>query len=81
MKQIRNNIRRLIPLLTALFLLIAVYGGVSLALSGRRWFSYSSNAYLRSQKKTVTEGSSYPSTGSVPSWPSPTASAPSGMRT
>ena len=56
MKQIRNNIRRLIPLMAALFLLIGVYGGINLAVSGGRWFAYSSNSYVRRLKQTVTEG-------------------------
>ncbi len=56
MKRMRGNIRRLIPLMCALFLLLGAWGAWNLAVSGRRWFSYSSNVYARQQKQQVTEG-------------------------
>ena len=57
MKKMRMNVRRLIPLMTALFLLLGAYGAWNLAVSGRRWFSHSGNAYARQARKDVTEGS------------------------
>ncbi len=68
MKQIRNNILRLVPLLTALFVLLGVYGGVSLAVNGGRWFSSSANTYVRRLKKTVTEGSVFDRKGTLLAW-------------
>ena len=57
MKRMRMNVRRLIPLMCVLFLLLGAYGAWNLAVSGRRWFSHSSNAYARQLKREVTEGS------------------------
>ena len=56
MKRMRGNIRRVIPLMCVLFLLLGAWGAGNLAVNGRRWFSFSSNAYARQMKKEVTEG-------------------------
>lgn len=65
MKRMRANIRRLIPLMCVLFLLLGGYGGWNLAKSGRRWFSYSSNAYARQEKREVDAGSVLDANGVV----------------
>ena len=56
MKQVRKNIRRIAWALLALFLLLAVYGAVSITTTGNRWFSSSANTFARSRKKNVIAG-------------------------
>ena len=54
MKAIRRRARRLIPLICAMFLLLAGYGAYTHLAYGGRWFSISSNAYARQQRRNVT---------------------------
>ncbi len=61
----RTNIRRLIPLMCVLFLLLGAWGAGNLAVSGRRWFSHSSNTYARQMKQDILEGSLLDTAGTV----------------
>ncbi len=65
MKAIRRNIRRLIPLICVLFAALAAYGLYTLTAYGSRWFSYSSNSYVRTQKKNVQPGNIYDRNGTL----------------
>ena len=56
MKQLRVNIRRVGIFLCALFVVLAVYGAISVAVNGSRWFSSASNTFVRSKKKDVIPG-------------------------
>ncbi|MBQ7184275.1 MAG: hypothetical protein IJR97_09835 [Clostridia bacterium] len=56
MKAIRRRARRLIPVICFLFLLLAGYGAYTHLAYGGRWFSISSNAYAREQRRNVTAG-------------------------
>ena len=59
MKRQRNMIRRLAIFLSILFLILAAYGGYSVATYGNRWFSSVRNPRLRSQKENVIAGNIY----------------------
>ena len=65
MKAIRRRARRLIPLICAMFLLLAGYGAYTHLAYGGRWFSISSNAYARQQRRNVTAGTIYDRNGTV----------------
>lgn len=56
MKQVKNNIKRVCVFLCLLFVLLAVYGGYSVAVNGNRWFTSASNTFVRSKKKDVIPG-------------------------
>lgn len=56
MRQVKSNIRKVCLFLCALFVLLALYGGYSISVNGNRWFSSSSNVFVRSKKKEVIPG-------------------------
>ncbi len=63
MKDMKKNLRRLLPVFLVLFLLLALFGGWSLIRSGRRWFSFAGNTYARQQKKNAVAGAVYDTNG------------------
>ena len=65
MKALKRRVRRLIPVITALFLLLAGYGAYTHLAYGGRWFSISSNAYARQQRQNVDAGTIYDRDGVV----------------
>ncbi len=65
MKQVKNNIRRVCFFLVALFALLAIFGGYSITVNGNRWFSSSSNTFVRAKKKDVTPGNIYDRNGQL----------------
>lgn len=56
MKQQRYLFKMLALIMFAMFLLLAVYGAYSIFTYGNRWFSFSRNPRVRTQKQTVTAG-------------------------
>lgn len=68
MKQVKNNIRKVCLFLCALFVLLAVFGGYSIMVNGNRWFSSSSNVFVRSKKKDVIPGNILDRNGVVLAW-------------
>ena len=56
MKQQRMRFKLLALFLFGLFALLAVYGGYAITTYGNRWFAYSRNPRIRTQKENVIAG-------------------------
>lgn len=68
MKQVKNNIRKVCLFLCGLFVLLAVFGGYSITVNGNRWFSSSSNVFVRNKKKDVIPGNILDRNGVLLAW-------------
>jgi len=68
MKQRRFRFKILALILLGMFALLAVYGGYSVNTYGNRWFSFSRNPRIRTQKQNVDAGDILDRNGVVLAW-------------
>ncbi|MDD2648313.1 MAG: penicillin-binding transpeptidase domain-containing protein [Eubacteriales bacterium] len=68
MKQYRFFMRILACLMLVMFSALAIYSGYSINTYGSRWFAYSHNPRVKSQKSKVVEGSVFDASGVKLAW-------------